>query len=306
MTAGTVLTIGLFDGVHLGHQAVIARVVEEAKRLGRESAVVTFDRHPAAVLRPGSGPLLLTDARLKEELLLAQGIDQVVMIEFTREFAGLTPTDFLEDYIMPLQPDKILVGRDFHFGRRGVGDVTLLEDFAHRRGFQSESLPLLAMDGIKASSSKIREYILAGDINGARAMLGRWPVYRGQVAGGEKRGRLLGFPTANILIPDYICLPAAGVYAGVARAVDIPDTAAVLNIGYAPTFAARATPLLEAHLLDFSQDVYGAELTIEFRAWLRGEERFEDADALGRQIAADARQTRDMLLLTDTERRSEE
>ncbi len=306
MTAGTVLTIGLFDGVHVGHQAVIRRVVEEAKRLGKESAVVTFDRHPAAILQPGSGPLLLTDARLKEDLLLAQGIDQVVMIEFTREFAGLTPTDFLEDYIMPLQPDKILVGEDFRFGRNGAGDVILLADFARRRGIQSEALPLLALDGIKASSSKIREYILAGDVGGARAMLGRWPMYHGKVTGGARRGRHLGFPTANIVIPDYICLPAAGVYAGLAKTNEIPDTAAVLNLGYAPTFETRAGPLLEAHLLDFSQDIYDSEITIEFRAWLREEQRFDDAEALGRQIAVDARQTRDMLLLTDTERRSEE
>lgn len=303
---GTVLTIGLFDGVHLGHQAVIRRVVDEAARLGRESAVVTFDRHPAAVLEPSSGPLLLTDASMKEELLLAQGLDQVVMIEFTRAFAALTPTDFLEDIIMPLQPEKLMVGQDFRFGRRRGGDVALLEGFARRRGFQAEALPLLKLDGVKASSSTIREYVKAGDMRGASAMLGRYPVYRGSVTAGEKRGRTLGFPTANITIPDYICLPAAGVYAGTARGRGTPQVAAVINVGYAPTFGPRPRPLLEAHLLDFKGDIYGTEVTIEFRARLRDEQRFEDADALAIQIAADARQTRDMLLLTDTERRSEE
>jgi riboflavin kinase / FMN adenylyltransferase len=133
--SGTILTIGLFDGVHLGHQAVIRQVVEEGRRLGLESAVVTFDRHPAEVLQPGSGPLLLTDPETKEQLLLELGVDQVIMIEFTKAFAGLTPMDFLEDVIAPLEPAEVMVGRDFRFGKSRAGDVRMLEDFARRRGF---------------------------------------------------------------------------------------------------------------------------------------------------------------------------
>jgi riboflavin kinase / FMN adenylyltransferase len=292
---GSIVAIGLFDGVHLGHQAVIKTIVREAAEQGLASVVVTFDRHPSEILRPGGGPLLLTDPKTKRELISALGADDVVMVEFNKELAVLDPNQFLEKVINPLRPAKIVVGRDFRFGKNRIGDIAALEKFGRADGFAVEALALLKTDGIKISSSLVRDLISAGELDKAKELLGRYPGYRGIVAGGEKVGRTLGFPTANVEIDANICLPKDGVYAGLTTIGDdrIPS---VINVGRAPTFGSRPKSLIEAHLLDFSRDIYGTEAIVEFRRRLRGEKKFKNGAELAEQIAHDAQKARDMVL----------
>lgn len=291
----SIVTIGLFDGVHLGHRMVIEQIVREAAESGLSSTVVTFDRHPSEILRPGSGPLLLTDPKTKRELIAALGADRVEMVEFTRELAALEPDEFLSAVINPLNPDKIVVGADFRFGRNRAGDIKVMERFGKTAGFEVEAMALMMAGALKISSSLIRDLISAGRLDEARDLLGRYPRYRGIVAGGEQVGRTLGFPTANIEVEANICLPKDGVYAGLTcvRGETIPS---VINVGLAPTFGARPKALIEAHLLDFSKDIYGAEAVVEFKSRLRGEIKFKNGAELAEQIAVDAQKARDMVL----------
>lgn len=291
---GSIVTIGLFDGVHLGHQAVISQIVAEARDSGLSSSVVTFDRHPADILRPGHGPLMLTVPATKEKLIKALGVDSVVIIPFTAAFAKLGADEFLSSFILPLAPFKVAVGEDFHFGKNREGDFETLSRFAEEHEFQVESIKLLFVNGEKASSSAIREHMMDGDIETARKILGRYLSFTGEVVTGEKRGRLLGFPTANINLPSYLCLPLDGVYAGYVK-VDGVSHKAVLNVGLAPTFGGRKTSLMEAFLLDFSGDLYGRPATVEFHDRIRGEVKFDNPEDLARQIADDAQKALDML-----------
>lgn len=290
----SVVTIGLYDGVHVGHRSIIDRVVKEAHERDAVSVVVTFDRHPVEVTVPGQAPCLLTDAETKSELLRALGIDKIVMIPFSLEIAGLSPELFLKEWIEPLTPELILVGEDFRFGKGRAGDIKALRDFAAAGGHETIALSLTEVDGEKASSSLAREKINKGDIEGARKILGRYPSYRGKVEKGESRGRTLGFPTANIRMAGQMCLPPTGVYAGRLEYAG-QSRPAVINIGRAPTFGTRRQAVIEAYVLDFNGDLYGSEVRAEFYRRLRNEKKFPDAVSLTKQIAEDARQTRDMI-----------
>lgn len=293
-----VITIGLFDGVHVGHRAVIEKVVAEARADNDKSIVVTFDRHPADVLQPGHGPLLLTDPESKTMLIKEIGADKVMMIEFTPEFAALSPQEFLDTVVYPLRPRKIIVGKDFKFGRGRAGDVEYLRVYAKDHGFCVEDVPLFLVGWEKASSSLAREYIRQGYPDMAREILGRYHFCRGIVVPGEKRGSTLGFPTANVEVPGYICLPREGVYSG-AAIVTGASYPAVINIGHAPTFVARQKPVIEAYLLDFDGDLYGQSISVEFHTMLREERKFADAGSLAKQIAIDAKETRNMVTYVD-------
>ena len=288
----SVLTIGAYDGVHLGHQAIIAEVRRHAGELGVRSVVVTFDRHPASVVRPESAPNLLTDLDQKLELLEATGIDATVLVHFDAEQAAESPSAFVERVLVScLGARRIVVGEDFHFGRGRTGNVALLRELGARRDFDVEPLALLERaDGIAEplSSTAIRRAMAGGQVELAASMLGRPFQARGHVVQGDQRGRLLGFPTANVEVPRVICLPADGVYAGWYQRPDGDRHPCAINLGRRPTFYEHADhSLLEAHLLEFAGDLYGEAARVEFTHFLRSERKFDGIDSLIAQLKQD-------------------
>jgi riboflavin kinase / FMN adenylyltransferase len=301
--SGTVVTIGAYDGVHLGHQAVISTVRARAADGGMESAVVTFDRHPAAVVRPESAPRLLTDLDQKLELLDATGIDRCLVITFDEARSKEKAEEFVQEVLVDcLDARLVIVGEDFHFGHQRKGNVALLEEMGRDLGFDVEGLALVdaagqAVGGApKASSTAIRQALVAGDLGAAIALLGRPHEVRGVVSQGDQRGRDLGFPTANVSVPGDILLPADGIYAGWYERPDGAVHPTAISLGRRPTFyeAAHAS-LLEAHLLDFDGDLYGEHAKVRFVARLRGEERFDSVEALVEQIQRDCDDARGVL-----------
>jgi len=298
----SVVTIGAYDGVHLGHQAVIGQVRELAAAQGLQTVVVTFDRHPATVVRPESAPKLLCDLDQKLELLAATGVDATYVIHFDAERAAETAEDFVDDVLVRcLSTRAVVVGEDFHFGHKRGGDVALLHDMGASRGFTVEGLALVGPDGEQAvdnvSSTAIRKLLIDGDVARAAALLGRPHEVRGTVEHGDKRGRELGFPTANLAIPDEIQLPADGIYAGWFVRADGSVHATAMSLGHRPTFYDRpqGAPLLECNLLDFQGDLYGEAVQVRFVERLRGEVRFDGIDPLIAQMQADVEQTRALL-----------
>ncbi len=297
LARGAATSIGAYDGVHLGHRALIARTREEAARLGCASAVVTFDRHPATVVRPESAPRLLTDLDQKLELLADTGVDVTVVVHFDRRRAAEEPEDFVAEVLVGLLRTRaVVVGRDFHFGRGRRGDVGLLRDLGARSGFGVIGLDLVADGGTAVSSTRIRELISAGRVDEAAALLGRHHEVRGVVGRGDGRGRELGFPTANLAVPAELALPADGVYAGWYRGPDGAARAACVSVGRRPTFYADGAPqLVEAYLLDFAGDLYAQHARVELVARQRGQARFDAVDALVAQMRADVEATRGLL-----------
>ena len=295
---GAALTIGTFDGVHLGHQALIARTISEARVLGAESAVVTWDRHPLMTLRPDAAPRLLSSPERKLELLDATGVDAVAILPFTQELSHLSPEDFVDQVLVKgLNARAVFVGEGWRFGHQRAGDVDLLEKLGEENGFTAEAIDLASGDGEAVSSTRIREAIAAGHLNVARRLLGRPFDVDGVVVGGDKRGAGLGFPTANIDTDPHMANPARGVYAGQARVGD-SWFAAAINVGVNPTFGGdpEVTPVkIEAYLLDFEGDLYGQTLRIEFHQRLRDEMRFTSVDALIAQMHKDVEATRELI-----------
>jgi riboflavin kinase/FMN adenylyltransferase len=300
---GSVVTIGAYDGVHLGHQAVIAEVKRRAADLGIASAVVTFDRHPASVVRPESAPRLLTDVEQKLELLAATGIDRCLVITFDEARSKEPADDFVRTVLVDgLGARVVIVGEDFHFGYQRKGTIDLLRTLGGQLDFEVATIPLLdvsgapAADGDKTSSTAIRHALVQGDLDAANEMLGRTYEVRGIVAHGDERGRELGFPTANVSVPGDILLPADGIYAGWFVRADGAVHPTAISLGRRPTFYAEAhASLLEAHLLDFEGDLYGEAVRVRFVARLRGEAKFDDVDALIEQIHRDCEQARALL-----------
>jgi riboflavin kinase/FMN adenylyltransferase len=295
---GSVVTIGAYDGVHLGHQAVIAEVRSRAADAGLTSTVVTFDRHPAAVVRPATAPRLLTDLGQKLELLEATGIDRCLVVSFDEIRSKETAEEFVQEVLVHrLAARQVIVGEDFHFGYQRKGDVSLLRAMGADLGFTVEGLALVSVDGAdKASSTAIRHALVEGDLDRARAMLGRDHEVRGVVAHGDERGRELGFPTANVSVPGEVLLPADGIYAGWFERADGSTWPAALSLGRRPTFYAEANvSLLEAHLLDFDENLYDEHVRVRFVARLRGEERFDSVEALVEQIRLDCDRAREIL-----------
>lgn len=300
---GTAVTIGAYDGLHLGHRAVIERVKSIAHERGLSSAVVTFDRHPASVVRPESAPKLLCDLDQKVELLESTGVDLTVVITFDELRAGETAEDFVRTVLVDcLQARAIIVGADFHFGKGRAGNVELLEEMGPDVGFDVLGMELVdtegrpADEGDRVSSTAIRLALVAGDIGAANAMLGRQHEVRGLVAHGDARGRELGFPTANVSVPGSILLPADGIYAGWFERPDGSVHPAAISLGRRPTFYEAAdVSLLEAHLLDFSDDLYDEHVAVRFVERLRGEVKFDSVDELVEQIERDCEQARRVL-----------
>jgi riboflavin kinase / FMN adenylyltransferase len=301
--AGSVVTIGAYDGVHRGHQAVIAAVRQRAAAGGLESAVVTFDRHPASVVRPESAPRLLTDLEQKLELLAATGLDRCLVISFDEARSKEPAEEFVHEVLVDcLAARVVIVGEDFHFGHQRRGNVELLRSMGAELGFEVEGLALVGADGVasgdgeKASSTAIRHALVAGDLERANILLGRPHEVRGVVAHGDARGRELGFPTANVSVPGDILLPADGIYAGWYERPDGAVHPTAISLGRRPTFYEEVhASLLEAHLLDFEGDLYGEAAEVRFVARLRGEVRFDGPDALAAQIQRDCDQARAIL-----------
>ncbi len=295
-----VITIGAYDGLHLGHQTVIAEVVEQAKQTGRRSAVVTFDRHPAVIVRPESAPKLLTDHEQRMELLEATGIDAAVVLPFDEAQSQEAPISFIERVLVRCLSTKlIVVGSDFHFGRNREGNVDLLREVGKTYGFEVAPVVLIPRaDGVDepVSSTAIRRALAGGNVEMAAAMLTRPFEARGKVVQGDQRGRLLGFPTANVEVPNRTCLPADGVYAGWYERPDGTTHPCAINLGRRPTFYEHAdSSLLEAHLIGFEGDLYGEAAKIRFTNFLRSERKFDGIDALVAQLNADVDHAKELL-----------
>jgi riboflavin kinase/FMN adenylyltransferase len=295
------VTIGAFDGVHLGHREVLRLVRDLARARDLESAVVTFDRHPAQVVRPESAPKLLTTLEQKLELLDATGlVDVVCVLTFDEARSLETAEEFVDEVLVDqLGAQLVVVGADFHFGHRRGGNVALLERMGAERGFEVIGLGLVSPEGDGGSpysSTRVRALLAEGDVRGAGALLGRPHAVRGTVEVGDRRGRELGFPTANLAVAPELCLPAHGIYAGTFAGQDGVARPAAISLGRRPTFYDEtAVPLLEAHVLDFSGDLYGQRAQIAFVERLRGEERFDSIEALVGQMARDVEATRTIL-----------
>jgi riboflavin kinase/FMN adenylyltransferase len=296
-TDGTVVTIGVYDGVHLGHRAVLDQVRRLAVERGCSTAVVTFEPHPARVVRPESAPLLLTDLDQKLELLDACGVDHVVVIAFDEATSKRTAADFVDATLVAcLQAKAVVVGHDFHFGHRREGNVAFLADAGSRHGFDVLGLHLHEEGAAAVSSTRIRSLLDEGDVAGAAALLGRPHEVRGTVEHGDGRARTLGFPTANVDVPAGIQLPADGVYAGVYEHPDGTTTPAAISLGRRPQFYEdRGDRLLEPHLLDFDGDLYGQHAKVRFTSRIRGQQVFDSVDGLIEQIAADTAEARRLL-----------
>jgi riboflavin kinase/FMN adenylyltransferase len=288
----TVVTIGAYDGVHLGHQAVIRQVRDKARQLGCDSVVVTFDKHPAAVVRPESAPKLLTDIEQKLELLAATGVDTTFIVAFTEEQAHEDPADFVRRVLVNgLGARLVVVGEDFHFGFQRMGNVALLGELGRVHDFEVAPIQLVPRrDEINepVSSTAIRRALAGGQVEVATEMLGRPFETRGVVVHGDKRGGQIGFPTANIEVPNVMCLPADGVYAGNCTLPSGSCYGCAINLGRRPTFFEHADhSMLEAHLIDFSGNLYGEKLRVTFEHFLRSERKFENLDALRSQLGTD-------------------
>ncbi len=285
-----VVTIGVFDGVHRGHRVIVGRTVERARDTGVPAVVLTFDPHPAEVVRPGSHPPMLTTSRRKAELLEGLGVDVLCVLPFTVEFSRLEPAEFVHEVLVEhLHAAAVVVGDNFRFGHRAAGDVPLLRDLGTRFGFATEGVSILGSDDMTYSSTFIRSCVDAGDVAAAALALGRDHRLEGVVVRGDRRGRALGYPTANLEPAPRAAVPADGVYAGrlVGQGVTRP---AAISIGSNPTFEGRQRRV-EAFVLDFDGDLYGERVAVDFVARLRATERFETIGELTTQIAADVAET---------------
>jgi riboflavin kinase / FMN adenylyltransferase len=274
------IAIGTFDGVHLGHREVIRGA----------DTVVTFEPHPAAVVAPGGAPRLLTTLERKQELIAELGVDELVVIPFDREFAARSAQSFVDDVLVgTLRAEHVSVGENFRFGHKAAGDNALLR--ADTR-FETRVAPLLEVDGEVVSSSHIRGLVLGGALEYADRLLGAPFTVCGEVVEGDKRGRTLGFPTANLVPQDGYVVPGHGVYACRARTAGGAVHVAATNVGVRPMFITGRGELIEAFLVDFDGDLYGTTLRVEFLKRLRGEKRFESVEALVEQMGRDVEETR--------------
>ncbi len=296
-----VLTIGNFDGVHLGHRAILEIVVDRARSLGGEAILLTFEPHPRKIVQPDRPPSLLATLEQKAELLDAAGIDVLIVESFDLEFAQTPPEVFVNEYIQRrIAPTEVYVGYDFHFGRDREGSMRLLAETGPRLGFSVTVIPEITMGERDVNSTRIRDLLGTGQVKEAAELLGRPFSVRGSIVEGMKRGRGMGFPTAN-LAPDNEMLPHAGVYICAVRFLDDGDPGrgevipAVTNLGYRPTFDDQRSLVAEAHLMDFSGDLYGRKVDLDFLERLRPEQKFESIDELKLQIGRDVDTARSWL-----------
>ncbi len=289
---GAAVTVGAYDGVHLGHRHVLGQLRAIATARDLETVVVTFDPHPASVVRPESAPTTITDLDQKLELLADCGVDRTLVIPFDRARSEESAEDFVETVLVgALAARLVVVGSDFHFGHDRKGDVELLRRMGSEAGFDPVSVGLVGSSaGLAISSTRIRRLIAEGEVAGAAALLGRAHQVRGTVKHGAGRGaRLLGFPTANVGVGRQIAVPAPGVYAGRFSWRGSTDHPAAISVGQPPTFEATGdgSPLVEAFLLDFEGNLYGEPARVSFEAWIRPQRAFDDLDALVVQMRED-------------------
>ena len=291
------LTIGNFDGVHRGHQAMLARLIPAARARGLSASVLTFEPHPRELFAPESAPTRLTSLREKLELLAAHGVDHVHVQRFSREFAALAPEAFVEHALVRLLDARwVLVGEDFRYGAKRAGDFASLADAARAHGFALEAMPTVNDGGARVSSSRVREALARGDLERAAVLLGRPYSISGRVVRGQQLGRALGFATANVQL-KHNRPPLGGIFA--VRVHGIADVArdGVASLGVRPTVHADGRPVLEVHLFDFAGDLYGRHLRVAFLAKIRDEERYADLDTLKAQIARDCDAARALLTI---------
>jgi riboflavin kinase/FMN adenylyltransferase len=290
------VTIGNFDGIHLGHQAMLARLTSRAASVGALPAVLTFEPHPREIFTPDSAPTRLTSLREKLEILRALGVAHVHVCRFTKPFAALSAEEFVQRILVQgLNARYVLVGDDFRFGAKRAGDFALLKKLGETHGFEAEALHTVEAAGQRASSTAVREALAAGDMAMAAQLLGRPYSISGRVVGGDQLGRKIGYPTANIQL-KHNKPPVKGIFAvrvqGLADGVDWPGVA---SLGTRPTVHANGRPTLEVHLFNFNRGIYRQHLRVEFLHKLRDEAKFPDLDTLIAQIDLDAQQARTLL-----------
>lgn len=292
---GGVLILGNFDGVHLGHQGALRFARGQAQALGLPVGVLVFEPHPRQFFAPQAPPFRLQSRQQRLRALAEHGLDAVVELKFDHEFAAQTPQAFAETVLQQrFRAHTVIVGPDFRFGAGRQGNVANLTDLGRRLSFSVLTAPLLAEGAEKISSSRIRAALQAGEMAQAQRWLGRPWAIEGLVVRGAQRGRSIGFPTANVAMGAYQ-RPAFGVYAVKIRIAGGPALLGVANLGFKPTVALDQEPLLEAHIFDFSGDIYGRGIEVELVRYLRTEQRFESFNALKEQIARDARAARMLL-----------
>jgi riboflavin kinase / FMN adenylyltransferase len=297
----SVVTIGVFDGVHRGHQRIVARAVESAAELGLPAVVITFDPHPDEVVRPGTHPPLLSTPRREWELLAGLGVDAVLIIPFTLEFSQLGPDEFVRAVLVDrLHAARVVVGENFRFGHKAAGDVELLAVLGEKYDFTVEGVPLATDNGVTFSSTGIRAKLDDGDVAGAARDLGRPHRVEGVVVRGHQRGRALGFPTANLETPPHTAIPADGIYAGWLARLDTDGSEldrwpAAISVGTNPTFDGRER-VVEAYALDRDDlDLYGDHVAVDFVSRLRPTVKFGSAEELVMQMHADVDDARRLL-----------
>jgi riboflavin kinase / FMN adenylyltransferase len=296
----SVVTVGVFDGVHRGHQLIVARAAEVGRELGLPVVAVTFDPHPDEVTRPGSHPPFLSSGRRRAELLAGLGADAVCVVPFTLAFSRIDPEEFVRTVLVErLHAAAVVVGQDFTFGHKARGDVALLDKLGEKYDYTAEGLPLLVLDGMTVSSTSIRQLLAEGNVTEAAKLLGRPHRVEGVVVRGHQRGRQLGFPTANVESPPHTLVPADGIYAGWLSTLDEAGTEtnrwpAAISIGTNPTFDGQVRTV-EAYALDRTDlDLYGLHAAIDFAVRLRGTLRFDSVDALIEQMHEDVGQAREI------------
>jgi riboflavin kinase / FMN adenylyltransferase len=289
------LAIGVFDGVHLGHQAVISTSAKHAGSAGGTPVVVTFDPHPAKVLRPHDAPHLLTATQHKIVLIRDLGVQHLLLIKFDKHFASTPPEDFIEELVTHSKPlREICVGHEWSFGKDRRGNLDLLKQLGARFHFDVIGIPPVRANGEVVSSTAIRQAVERGDFAKAAQMLGRDYTILGTVTGGDNLGKKIGFPTANLSTHSEQ-FPPNGVYFAEAR-LDGAVHYGVINLGYRPTVHAdKSNRVLEIHLLDFDRDIYGRDIEVRFVRYLRPEQKFASLDALARQIEVDVKRARELL-----------
>lgn len=286
------LTIGNFDGVHLGHQGMLAHLRQAARRLGMPACVMTFEPHPREFFAPDQAPVRLTSLREKLALLAERGVDDVQVCRFNYAFAQITAQEFIESILVRGMGVRWLqVGDDFRFGARRAGDLSMLKQAADRFGFEVAAMPSVMLDGERVSSTLVRNALAAGDLVHAGRLLGRPYSITGRVVRGDQLGRRLGFPTANVQM-KHNRPPLTGIFA-----VELHDGAGapqqgVASLGIRPTVKQQGQPVLEVHVLEFDGDLYGKQVRVDFLHKFRDEEKYADLEILTRQIARDVENTR--------------
>jgi riboflavin kinase / FMN adenylyltransferase len=296
----SVLTIGNFDGVHQGHRALLRRLTEKARQVALPATVLSFEPHPREFFAPDQAPARLSSLREKLTLLEECGVDQFYVCRFNQKFADLTATSFIEQVLVRgLSVRHILIGDDFRFGRARMGDFSLLQQAGEQHRFTVEAMDTLSVDDIRASSSAVRRALAAGDLVLATRLLGRPYAIAGKVMHGQKLGRTLGFPTANLAL-KHKTLPFSGVFAVTVSGIGPENILGAASLGVRPTVADGLKPVLEVHLLDFDGDIYGRHVSVNFLHKLRDEEKYTSLELLTAQIERDVAAVRDFFRSTAT------